>query len=359
MKKLVFIADALIFGIVGLLTIPRIFAEIGGDFVTSAGIFAAGALVGLIATPLVVMLPARWFVGQLRNVPARDVLAALLGASFGLALAVLLFMPLSALPDPFGAFAPVVVSILLAGVMGTVFWSQQATVLSLGWPRLRALGDQTRPPSGRVVLDTSAIIDGRVADIVEVGFLGGTLVIPQFILVELQKVADSSDAAKRARGRRGLEVLNRIQKSKKVQTEIVERDFDEIPEVDRKLVALARELDAPIVTNDFNLDRVAEIQGLRTLNVNSLANALKAVVMPGEDLTIKIIQEGTENGQGVGFLDDGTMVVVENGFRFLNEALSVVVTRVLTTAAGRMIFANPRPIPAEQRVRPGSDRQAG
>jgi uncharacterized protein YacL len=194
----------------------------------------------------------------------------------------------------------------------------------------------------RIVVDTSAIIDGRIAEIVESGFIYGTLVIPRFVLDELQHIADSSDALRRNRGRRGLEILNRMQKEPATPVEIVEDDVPEIAEVDAKLVALALARSRVILTNDFNLNRVAELQGVRVMNINSLANAVKPAVLPGEELRVRVIQEGKEAGQGVGFLDDGTMIVIEGGARHIDRELDVSVTRVLQTVAGRMIFAQPR-----------------
>ena len=192
------------------------------------------------------------------------------------------------------------------------------------------------------MVDTSAIIDGRIAEIVESGFIYGTLVVPRFVLDELQHIADSSDTLRRNRGRRGLEILGRMQKDARTPVEIAEERYPEIEEVDAKLVALARERSRAILTNDFNLNRVAELQGIRVMNINSLANAVKPALLPGEDLRVRVIQEGKEAGQGVGFLDDGTMIVVEGGARYIDRDLDVAVTRVLQTVAGRMIFAQPR-----------------
>jgi len=190
-----------------------------------------------------------------------------------------------------------------------------------------------------VLLDTSVIIDGRIADISRTGFISGTMLIPRFVLNELQHIADSSDMLRRNRGRRGLDMLNKLQKESVVPIRIHDIDVEEAQEVDDKLVMLAKELRCPIVTNDYNLNRVAELQGITVLNINELANAVKAIFLPGESMNIRIIQEGKELGQGVGYLDDGTMVVVENGRRYINSTIEVVVTKVLQTAAGRMIFA--------------------
>lgn len=192
--------------------------------------------------------------------------------------------------------------------------------------------------NGHKVLDTSVIIDGRIADICDTGFMEGTFVIPQFILQELQHIADSSDPLKRGRGRRGLDVLNRMQKQNNLEIKIIDQDYPKIHEVDAKLIALARDINAKIVTNDFNLNKVAELQGIPVLNINQLFNALKPVVLPGEVMNVKILKEGKEAGQGVAYLDDGTMVVVDNAKRYMGKSVDVSVTSVLQTTAGRMIF---------------------
>jgi len=189
------------------------------------------------------------------------------------------------------------------------------------------------------ILDTSVIIEGRIADICDTGFIEGKLIVPRFVLNELQLVADSSDSMKRMRGRRGLDVLNHLQKNSSIEIEIVEHDFPKIKGVDGKLVALAKQLNAKLLTNDYNLNKVAELQGIRVLNINELANAMKPVVLPGEQMTVKIIREGKEAGQGVAYLDDGTMIIVDNAQKLVNLNVRVVVTSVLQTTAGRMIFS--------------------
>jgi uncharacterized protein YacL len=189
------------------------------------------------------------------------------------------------------------------------------------------------------ILDTSVIIDGRIADICDSGFIEGELIVPRFVLNELQFVADSSDSMKRSRGRRGLDILNHMQKSTNINIEIAEQDFPKIKGVDGKLVALAKKMNAKLLTNDYNLNKVAELQGVRVLNINELANAMKPVVLPGEQMSVKIIREGKESGQGVGYLDDGTMIIVDNAQKLVNMNVDVVVTSVLQTTAGRMIFS--------------------
>jgi uncharacterized protein YacL len=200
-------------------------------------------------------------------------------------------------------------------------------------------GASNQPSYRTVLLDTSVIIDGRIADIARTGFLMGTLLIPRFVLNELQFIADSSDNLRRQRGRRGIEVISQLQKDTSTPLRISDMDVEGVREVDDKLVVLARQLRCPILTNDYNLNRIAELQGVSVLNVNELANAVKLVFLPGESIEVNVIQEGKEAGQGVGYLDDGTMVVVEDGRNHLNEKINVTVTKVLQTAAGRMIFA--------------------
>jgi len=303
-----------------------------------------GALVGfLIAAPLTVRF-FHWLMHQARRVPAHDLVSGLVGLFMGLLVSVLLAVPLSLLPGVIGQLAPFVVSVVMAILGVAVMVTRQVDFFEA----VRSLGHIPGTRDGRVhgaskiVVDTSAIIDGRIADISHTGFLQGTLIIPRFVLNELQKVADSADSLRRNRGRRGLEVLNKLQKDSVIPIEIIEGDGDEQGEVDGRLVKLAKKMRALIITNDYNLNRVAEIQGVTVLNVNELAKALRSVVMPGEEMSIRIIQEGKEQGQGIGYLDDGTMVVVEGGKRYINTQLDVVVTRVLQTVAGRMIFGQPR-----------------
>ncbi len=234
----------------------------------------------------------------------------------------------------------------------TVLFHIGGLVFLLGLPYLGTMlgarfGDERFGPApnrpspaaiGAKLLDTSVIIDGRIADLCETGFLEGAFVVPHFILHELQHIADSSDALKRARGRRGLDILNKIQKMPEIDVRIVEDDFPQIREVDAKLVALAKQLNAKVVTNDLNLNKVAELQGVRVLNINELCNALRPVVLPGEALRVFVLKEGKEPGQGVAYLDDGTMIVVDNAKRWIGRNMDVVVTSVLQTTAGRMIF---------------------
>lgn len=306
----------------------------------------AGAALGLLITPWITLRPYRWFRRQMRRVPAQQLLAATVGLIVGLIIAALTAFPLSLLPEPFKNILPFA-SLILFGYVGVwVMVMRERDIFGLFGGRLGREAARARhgpePLSDRMILlDTSVIIDGRVADISRTGFLDGTLTIPRFVLNELQHIADSSDALRRNRGRRGLDMLNKLQKESVVPIRITDMDVEEVREVDDKLIRLAKSLKAPVLTNDFNLNKVAELQGVRVLNINELANALRAIVLPGENMHVKLVQEGKELGQGVAYLDDGTMVVVENGRKFIGNSIDVTVTRMLQTNQGRMIFATP------------------
>ncbi|MBN1916882.1 MAG: TRAM domain-containing protein [Verrucomicrobia bacterium] len=233
-----------------------------------------------------------------------------------------------------------VIIMLICVYLGVVVTLKGAEQFNLLLPGSKVDATSGSIDSERILVDTSVIIDGRVADIAETGFLQGELIIPRFVLRELQTIADSSDPLKRTRGRRGLDILNRIQKDPHIEVRIHETDFPDVSDVDAKLVKLAKVLDAKVFTNDYNLNKVAEFQQVRVLNVNDLANALKPVILPGEAMNVRIVREGKEAGQGVAYLDDGTMVVVNNGRDRIGQKLDVNVTSVLQTSAGRMIFAD-------------------
>jgi uncharacterized protein YacL len=309
----------------------------------------AWIVVGFAILPYLTVVPTGWLIKQVEALSTAEFVTAVVGLLLGLLMGLLLGFPLSGLAPPFGTWLPLGVSVFLGlGMVGLTVAKRRDLLVAaeaVGLVRRPAADGAQGPAHGdpRIVVDTSAIIDGRIAEIVESGFIYGTLVIPRFVLDELQHIADSSDALRRNRGRRGLEILNRMQKEPATPVEIIEDDVPEITEVDAKLVALARSRSRVILTNDFNLNRVAELQGVRVMNINSLANAVKPAVLPGEELRVRVIQEGKEAGQGVGFLDDGTMIVVEGGARHIDRDLDVAVTRVLQTVAGRMIFAQPRP----------------
>lgn len=305
----------------------------------------AGGLVGFISMPFLSTRPYRAAQKRLKQMPATDLVAAVVGLVLGLLIAVLLAFPLSFLPSPLREIMPLVAAIVF-GLLGmTTLESRRhdfANLLSARLPLSRAADAPAALSEERyVLLDTSVIIDGRIADIYRTGFLSGTLMVPRFVLNELQHIADSSDALRRNRGRRGLDILNRMQKDPGARLRITDMDVEDVREVDDKLIALAKRLKCPVLTNDYNLNRVAEIQGVMVLNVNELANAVRLVFLPGESMRIEIIQEGKEIGQGVGYLDDGTMIVVEDGRRYIGNTIHVTVTKVLQTAAGRMIFAKP------------------
>ena len=261
----------------------------------------------------------------------------LIGLSTGLLFAKLIGLPISTfLVSIEGSYVSVALNALL-GYSGLLIGFRAGKDLTI--PDILKLFKSSDAESYAKVIDTSVIIDGRIVDVCEAGFIEGSFIIPQFILQELQNIADSADSLRRARGRRGLDMLHKIQNMTNITVKIVDEDFPKIKEVDAKLVALAKLLNAKIITNDFNLNKVAELQGVRVLNLNELANALKPVVLPGEKMNIFIAKEGKEHSQGVGYLDDGTMVVVDNARKNMNRQLDVIVTSVLQTTAGRMIFA--------------------
>ena len=303
-----------------------------------------GMLFGLILTPYMTIKPIRSARKLLNQVSIKTLFAGMLGLIMSLVTAGLLAFPLSLLPLPFSQILPVIFALLICYFGVNVFISRKNDIFNLfsgmgGKKPYEARGNNEIART--ILMDTSVIIDGRVADIARTGFLPGELLIPRFVLNELQYIADSGDNLRRQRGRRGLEVLAQLQKDPLIPVRISDIDVEGAQEVDDKLVVLARQLKAPIFTNDFNLNRVAELQGVTILNINDLANAVKAVYLPGEILTVKIIQEGREPGQGVGYLDDGTMVVVQGGNELIGVEIGSVVTKVLQTAAGKMIFSRP------------------
>jgi uncharacterized protein YacL len=302
----------------------------------------AGGLVGFVLMPFLTTHPYRALQRRIKQTPTTDLLAAVTGLVLGLLIAVLLSFPLSLLPSPLREILPIIAAVVFALLGMSTLISRRRDFAQLFTGRLPLRSTEASLVDERsVLLDTSVIIDGRIADISRTGFLSGTLLVPRFVLNELQHIADSSDALRRNRGRRGLDILNRMQKDTARPLRITDMDVDEVREVDDKLIALAKRLKCPVLTNDYNLNRVAEIQGVTVLNVNELANAVRLVFLPGESMHIEIIQEGKEVGQGVGYLDDGTMIVVEEGRRYIGAAINVTVTKVLQTAAGRMIFARP------------------
>ncbi|WP_106767192.1 PIN/TRAM domain-containing protein [Paenibacillus faecalis] len=282
-------------------------------------------------------------IASFSRMPMNDLAAGMAGLLAGLLITLLLSPGLSWLGQ--GGHLLQVGITMLGGYVGLRIGLEKKEELASLW--MSGRWSQAVEPEGRrieehKILDTSVIIDGRIADICKTGFIEGTIVIPEFVLEELQHIADSSDLLKRNRGRRGLDILNKIQKELDVKVLIYEGDFEEISEVDSKLVKLAKVLQGKVVTNDFNLNKVCELQGVSVLNINDLANAVKPVVLPGEEILVQIIKDGKEHGQGVAYLDDGTMIVVEGGREYIGTMMEVLVTSVLQTSAGRMIFAKPK-----------------
>jgi uncharacterized protein YacL len=301
-----------------------------------------GILIGLILTPYFTNRPLRRIRERLISMPGERLLAIIGGIFMGLVAASLFSLPLSYLPAPFKQILPVASAVVLCYLSVTILSLRQRDLqAAISFFRSEKQPAKSNSPfDDRIILlDTSVIIDGRISDICKTGFIRSTLLVPNFVLYELQHIADSSDPLRRNRGRRGMDVLKFLQQECPIPVRITDMDVSEMRDVDSKLVALARELSCPIMTNDYNLNRVAELQGVTVLNINDLANAVKAVFLPGEELSVKIVQEGREPGQGVAYLDDGTMVVIEDGRGYLQETVEVVVTKVLQTSAGRMIFA--------------------
>lgn len=322
------------------------------DDVGIYGWTAVGALSGWIGSRLAVPVLASWAArGEtaLARLSLFDLGARVAGLLVGLVIAVLL---VPVIQSAGGSQTPLAAALSLAlGALGYRLGTVKTDELKALWASAaRASESSNTAPKDRShkILDTSVIIDGRIADICKTGFIEGVLVIPEFVLEELQRIADSSDLLRRNRGRRGLDILNKIQKELNVQVWIYEGDFEDCAEVDSKLVRLAKLLHAKVVTNDFNLNKVCELQGVPVLNVNDLANAVKPIVLPGEEIVVHVIKDGKEFGQGVAYLDDGTMIVVEGGREYIGSRVEVMVTSVLQTSAGRMIFARPKPLEKAQ-----------
>ena len=311
---------------------------------------AVAIIFWLIATPLLdrMITITKWMEGKLQKMSTQDLLSGAIGLIIGLIVAFFIGYALSFLPI-IGPYMPLVMC-LVFGYLGVSLGVRKREDLVAFFGGLGKDGNRFRV-KGKTraagycnmpkVLDTSAILDGRIADICKTGFVEGPIVIPNFVLEELRHIADSSDALKRAKGRRGLDMLNIIRSELDIEVEISNRDYDDIAEVDDKLVRLAQELYGCVVTNDYNLNKVATLQGVVVLNINELANAIKPVVLPGEKMIVNVMKDGKEHNQGVAYLDDGTMIVVENGRRYIGKTIEVEVTSVIQTNAGRMIFGKP------------------
>jgi uncharacterized protein YacL len=316
--------------------------------------------IGVIGCAIIFFIIAPWLMekvlhsaskleGEIQKLPTMDIVFGSIGLIIALIIAYLISQLLIAMR--LGVIGPIL-SVLLyifLGYLGVSIattkrddLSNLTTLFKKNISGREKSGHKKSGSSCPKILDTSVIIDGRVSDIAQTGFIEGPIVIPEFVLEELRHIADSSDSLKRNRGRRGLDILNRIQKELSMEIKIVNQDFEDVAEVDMKLLKLAKVMDGKVVTNDFNLNKVAELQGVSVLNINELANAVKPVVLPGEEMVVRVIKEGKESGQGVAYLDDGTMIVVEGGRKHIGETMGVLVTSVLQTAAGRMIFAKPK-----------------
>ncbi|MBI5236653.1 MAG: TRAM domain-containing protein [Deltaproteobacteria bacterium] len=328
-----------------------IFASASGYFIILPIIGSKLAYVGLISG-LLIALAALTFEERVKKTPLKIVIGGAGGLITGLIVANLLAYPLalSLTGNRYLELGAYLFTNCVIGYIGLSIGMKKGDEFDTAWIIDRFAGAHVRPPAEgvpalngktkrQIVIDTSVIIDGRIAELCETGFIEGALVVPQFVLQELQYIADSPDQVKRVRGKRGLDILKQIQKSSSIIVEITEKDFHSIREVDSKLVALAKELGAKIFTNDSNLNKIAELQGVSVLNMNKLATAMKPVALPGEVMNILVLKEGKEQGQGIGYLEDGTMVVVDNGRDYLGKAVDVAITSVLQTTGGRMIFS--------------------
>ncbi|MFN3373249.1 MAG: PIN/TRAM domain-containing protein, partial [Chloroflexus sp.] len=322
----------------------------------TALLMLAGGGLGLILAPRLIVDPLRSLFRQARIIPLSDVILAAIGILIGLVAGVLLTVPLAMLPAPYGNLLPIIATAILVYFSASILYLRKRDLIELinTWRQQRTQPAQPSPPTGelspapasgrRYLIDTSAIIDGRIAAVVRTGFMEGTLLIPSFVLAELQMLADSNDDLRRQKGRRGLELLNQMQQSSPLPIEILNHDLPDVLRVDDKLIELARQYHCPIITNDYNLNRVAGLQGITVLSINQLSDALRPPVMQDQRLQILIRNEGNTRQQGVGYLDDGTPVIVENARHLIGQTIEVVVTRIHQTQTGRLIFA----IPAEE-----------
>ncbi|MCK8816235.1 PIN/TRAM domain-containing protein [Natroniella sulfidigena] len=336
------------------------------SIITNNGFYGLiiGGLIGFILLPIIInkfVQGVLSFESRLETIPIKDIVSGIIGLILGLLLGILIIraFSISAIPS-FGFVLQLAINLSLAYLGWNLAIKKRDElfgIIAKSNFKFRGNSDESddkkdieqdhgqednKLQATYKILDTSAIIDGRIADLCQTSFLEGVLIIPEFVLEELQHIADSSDLLKRNRGRRGLDILKMIQKELEIPVEIYDHDFNEIDEVDSKLVKLAKLLEGKIITNDYNLNKVAEVQGVSVLNINELANAVKPVVLPGEEMEVKIIKDGKEPGQGVGYLDDGTMIVVDDAKEHIGEKIDILVTSVLQTAAGRMIFAKPK-----------------
>lgn len=360
MKRIFEILITLIGVVLGIVILNVINAA--SSFVETSGIIfiVANAIAGLIGGIIFYLIFASFkdkfmdsitnLEGQMTSIPASNLIVGTVGIILGILIATLISRPLTSLQLPYvGNSIFVLLSILLYLGLGFLGWrvatKNSDDFVNLFKPNKENKDlkstfklDRSKNPASPKILDTSVIIDGRIVDIIETDFIEGELIISEFVLEELQHIADSPDDLKRERGRRGLDIVSEIKKSDKINLKITDQDYPNIKEVDSKLLKLALDMGGKVFTNDYNLNKVADVQGIPVLNINDLANALKPVVIPGEHMRIDVIKEGKGKNQGVGYLDDGTMVVVEDGDKFIDQTINAVVTSVLQTSAGRMIF---------------------
>jgi uncharacterized protein YacL len=321
--------------------IPPLDSGTVGGFLMLVGWIGAWFVIG----PYITFVPARWLIRRVLDLSTSEFVSAVGGLIVGLVIGLLLGLPMSNLPEPYKWVLPMGTVIVTGlGMMGLTVAKRNDLEDGLRSAGLLKTPDYSEHDhSGPLIyVDTSALIDGRITDVIASGFLFGTLIVPRFVIDELQGIADNRDQARRVRGRRGLEVLAVLQKDPRVAVELSDEDPQNVDKVDAKLIELASRRSAGILTNDFNLNRVAQLHDVRVLNMNQLANALKPAFLPGDPLKVKVIQQGKEPGQGLAYLDDGTMIVVEGGTEMIDQDVDVTVVRVLQTVAGRMVFAQPR-----------------
>lgn len=341
----------------GLLVVLRssgliIFSNTGWiEFLIGLGVSLLFGIIFFLLSPFIIRLTkklSQFIESELQNIPGYDLALGTFGLILGLIIAFFLSRPLENLENPYIVFILSIFLFGLFGYLGIKIATREKEGISYAIKNINLNKNlknekiKTRYNSSPKILDTSVIIDGRIADICSTGFIEGPLVIPEFVLEELQHIADSSDGLKRNRGRRGLDILNKIQKEIDVEIIIHDKKFEDVKEVDSKLLKLTQLMNGKIITNDYNLNKVAEVQGIEVLNINELSNAVKPVVLPGEEMVLTVVREGKESGQGLAYLDDGTMIVVESGRKYIGNTIEVIVTSVLQTSAGKMIFAKPK-----------------
>ena len=357
LKKFVYGGICILFAVIGILLVitllrPWFVLYPAFQLPILIGTGLVLAVVGLFAAPALVRIVERVtekMVVRLAAMSTRDIVGCVIGLIAGLVIASLIGTAVGQI-NVVGPYLAVL-GVLMFGYIGLMVGYRKSLDIWQIFNRERpekkekdkiATRDKNKPQIPPKILDTSVIIDGRIADICQTGFVEGDLVVANFVLEELQHIADSGDYLKRNRGRGGLDTLNHMQQELAERVVITDQDYPQVAEVDSKLLKLAQELKGVVLTNDFNLNKVAQLQGVKVLNINELANAVKPVVLPGEEMIAHIIKEGKESGQGVAYLDDGTMIVVENGKRYIGQHIQVVVTSILQTAAGRMVFAKPK-----------------